>query len=407
MKQPRQRSVATPEWLCAIRDPFGHAPVAIPDELAEPSVKAMSRATVEFSTIDVSGATTSHGCLLGILPMLPISTTATTNGNAVIQALGWNSVTGTFGTNASATYTQSTPVLFNWPNVAAIVPSIASYTSSGTPLTNPDYHHRCTAMEVRLTSTVPEIQRGGMVTGFLFDLDDTSGMGSAIPDGRINAFNLGFGQTTANFLVDAAASYVTETNMRNRARRFATERTSDGTHVFRWLPLHTPKYIPTLRAGTTTFNSLSDYGPLVFIMIQNDYTTAASTTGNTWQLDIVAHWEITGVSPYSSAIPLTPSPYDPSALAIVVNAVQSMSANGVMNGVGKVFMSDGEQSPIDGSAAWETIRRYGGNAASFVQGAYNTPAGRNLIGQAARAAARFAISRQQMSSANRQYALNY
>jgi len=128
--------------------------------------------------------------------------------------------------------------------------------------------------------------------------------------------------------------------------RFAQERTADGTHVLRWYPSGTPKYVSPIYSSVAT-TSLGQFAtsniPMMLVMIEGDTTSAASIAGNTWDIDFIAHFEIRPESLLSCAIPPTPSVYDPVALAQALNWLSSHSVASVEKGGGRLTLPDGAQ----------------------------------------------------------------
>lgn len=125
-------------------------------------------------------------------------------------------------------------------------------------------------------------------------------------------------------------------------------RVSDGVFDCVWRPSKVPQYmsLPVQEPFPTNFTTAAGVSPgigestmlsspiglagmeaeqaALVLLIEGDQTPVASATGNTYKLEIVWHWEHVPQNPLKTVITLTPSPYDPQALAAILNRLHTM-----------------------------------------------------------------------------------
>jgi hypothetical protein len=370
---PRRRSVnpGIPAWLNAVRNPWRHAPTSIPDEYCQPSIKYESRYSNTYTPVDNAATpTTNHGMLIGVGPYLFNSTGVADCG--AIAARGYdssiNKYTGTVTANAM-------------PNSGAMFPFVTvadSVNQSG-------YSYRVTAMSAKLTYTGTELNRSGRITAGLA-MPDESGTSIPVSTRPANPINTVFGGTAATLAAQAPQS------IRNRLRRITTVRNPDGSVEVRWIPAGVPRYASMVQTTSSLINEYAEnLGPCILFAVEGDTTSTASATGNSYQLDVVMHVEVQPLSRYALAVGPTPSPYDPTALSVCLNAFEQMSSVSEWDAGGHHFQDDGSQR--DSGTAWEHVASLGssllGNTRYALNGIANAashPVTRGLVTLAATAA---------------------
>jgi len=104
-----------------------------------------------------------------------------------------------------------------------------------------------------------------------------------------------------------------------RVKRF---RNPDGSIRLRWLPNGVPDYIGPAKDSTSIWPEVFPLTlPNPWIAIYGD---GSGSSTQTYDVSMVAHWEIIGGSSMIMGIPATPSPYDPLSLAAILNIIESL-----------------------------------------------------------------------------------
>jgi len=326
-----------PAWLNAIRDPWSHGPTSVPDESCQPSLKYESRFTNSFLTSDTSATPgVNHGLLIGIGPYLfgPNSIP----GAGAIATRGFDSSANSFTGNISTSFMPNQGAMFPPVTINAGSPSVA-------------YTYRMTALSAKITYMGTELLRGGRITAGLAS-PESSPIVRATTAQSPNPINMVYSYTSTTLPTQAKQS------IRNRLRRIATVRNPDGSTQVTWVPTGVPKYAPLIQDNTSTINPyLENLGPCIFFLIDDDATSVPSAIGNSYQLDVVMHVEVIPLSRYALAVGPTPSPYDPSALSVCLNAFEMMSTVSEWDSGLHTWIPDGAQASVP--SAWESAASIG------------------------------------------------
>jgi len=238
---------------------------------------------------------------------------------------GFNSTTGEVDTvNILAQVVEPS-------NANAMMPAIPFGSPNGNP-----YRVKLVASQATLRYGGSELERSGKVTVGL--ADPSFKTGSILTGAR-----LAFGDFAQ-----------TPDIIRARLRRKSDIRSPDGSITLTWIPTGVPSYYQPVKNGADvrhldTFN----VGPIMAFMILGDQTTSVSATGHEWSLSVVSHFEIATSSIQNMVSFPTPSPYDPVALAVCLNAFQTMSSIMEDDGGSREVIADGSKSTV--GSAWEVI----------------------------------------------------
>lgn len=284
-------------WLSSFTRPFSTFPARIPDEQTSASIVARSVYKTRVVTVDnaVGGSVGTHGLVVCIAP-IPYSDTA-----GIISFGNYNSTTATFaGFNAGITQI---------PNFQACFPVGAGVAD----VFLDSYRYRCTAFSARMMYEGTELNRAGEILAGIVEADagytnGVSGVGWCL------------GQTLAN------ANGATVQSLTDHFKQYDVIRSPDGAVNVTSMPSGAPKYgqmtgnnaIQVQNTFVTTTNPL----PGIMFIINGDTVPTASTIGNSWDLEVVWHWEILPPSAYVLAAAPEPSPFDVTQLAACLNSAQ-------------------------------------------------------------------------------------
>jgi len=326
-----------PAWYNALTDPFDHEPVAIPDSATAQSVKYSSRQT--FTVVPTASVTTgtSHGASVGIMPYL-WSQTSQPSGTSG-EAPTWIGIRGasvvdedgfTFPPQDPASPDDTLP-----PNFPAMFPPVKVSTSQST---DRRYLYRCTAMGVRVTPLVEEFHRAGQIEALQV---------LGVRDGDQLCDEVCYPHGLA-FATSAGTVTVTDSSMRESAKRVATSRNPDGSFEAHWLPSGVPKYVHLFDYQSQVEDHIDEATPILFVNILGDKTESSSPTGNQYRFDVVAHWEVLPCSLYALVTQPTLSLSDPIALAACLNALEC-APSALRNGLP---VADG-RAHVGGGSAYE------------------------------------------------------
>lgn len=299
----------TPAWLEAIKNPSITDPTGIPDDNTRSSFKYSSHTSVVVRPQDNAATpSTEHAVLMGISPYLHDPDVSNTSFGQ-FTLLGYSSASDTFNTATSVA--SRSP-----PNTRAMIPS---RTGAGS-LALDSYDHRCTAMEIRISYSGTELQRSGVITA---GLARAPSYGQNLYGSSVKTMNPIDGVFGTDGSLTSHAISVSDVHA--QLVRRTTLRTEDGTTIVRWLPQGVPRYKAVCQSQDAISSSQRYDDPVILIMIRGDQTAAPSTFGNTYLVEIIAHWEISASNVRLHVAKPTPSPYDPNALAICLNAMESLS----------------------------------------------------------------------------------
>lgn len=211
------------------------------------------------------------------------------------------------------------------PNAAALVPDGGRV--------------RCVSMAMRVTYEGTELNRGGRYYAGLCPIQHPA---RTNPDTGVQLSALSTLCGTCNPYMGAMKMCMT--NM-------VTARVLDGVFECRWFPNGVPTYqsasmqsaewppisttTPTYPAPVSAWNTpyggagvQSGQNALVF-MLENDVVASPAPTGNTYQIEVIWHWEVIPATPTFVAYDLTPSTSNYAALQTALNAVQ-LNVGGAM-----------------------------------------------------------------------------
>lgn len=322
--KPKQKLINTvkgygPHWLRAAIDPFDHPPARIPDDAVQNSMALKSQDRIIFSTAN-DIATTTFGAM-ALFSALPGANPA--NAARIYSAYSVKQSDNTLGT----VQLVSASVI---PNFQAVFPSSGSGNSFVTP---DDYKYRPTAFGLRITPRAPELYRGGTITVGLIEPDyspnDTDVWKLAFADSPGNLTGAAFGTARAI----------------QRMTRFQTFRIEDGTIEVESIPSGVPKYtIPTVSNGTAVY-TMTPYVntlPLICLIIEGDTTAVAGTTGNSFVVDIVRHYEVIPPSELVVAAGSEASPYNAAVLGDCLNNF----ASAYKHFPARVMLNEGRTPPL-------------------------------------------------------------
>lgn len=144
--------------------------------------------------------------------------------------------------------------------------------------------------------------------------------------------------------------YYGSATLRSYIKDYQETRVGDRTQTFYWLPNGVPSYFrtgsntaytgpSTTTAGALVTNSIfasstNSGGPCygenaLLVMISGDVTGAASITGNVYDVQVIAHWEVIPSNITAVTYDVSPSLSDPMALAAAMNACSRSPGNTV------------------------------------------------------------------------------
>lgn len=362
-KSKAGRSIS-PKWLDSIMDPWKHEPTGVPDQETQSTLKCVSRYTSLYQTVDTNGTPgVNHGLQIGIGPYAS-RVISGTGGVANCDAISYR------GYDPAIGYTGNVTVV-RLPNEDTVFPQ----TTMGTANTSAQFQYRVTAMAARLSYDGTELQRSGRVMAGLVE-PLSKGTNDTIASSPCNPHNACFGYNVGTLPNQSTSDF------RGRLRRIATLRNPDGSIEVRWIPSGVPSYAPVPYNGNGLAHYYDMSGPCIFFGIAGDQTASAGAVGNTWMLDVIVHWEILPMSLYSHVIAPTPSPYDPTALAVCLNAFQRLCSVTEVVGGNRLAMSDGEATSVP--SVWESFLKGANYASSTVTDVLSSESGkyaaRQLLG---------------------------
>lgn len=214
------------------------------------------------------------------------------------------------------------------PNIYAIAPDLQGARV------------RCTGMGIRVTYEGSELNRAGRFWAGLCPVNNS-------------VFGLGTTGTAASGLSSICTSslnaLVPVGSLKGCMTNSKSSRVTDGTFEYNWLPNGVPSYqsvisrtnssgMPgwTVSANVPSAQTVwgGPYGTAsvqagqnaLAFWVEGDTTTAASTVGNTYAVELIWHWEIIPNSPLSVAYNLSLSSFQPASLASALNMRQMPGA---------------------------------------------------------------------------------
>lgn len=303
-------------WASLISNPFTGRTVGIPDDQTLLSGKVHTTQYVTYTPSQTTTTATTHNGGFVILP----------NPNGLFFGLRMPQGNTTDLTDLTAAGTGWTQQLS--------AANIASLTGSGT------VRARMVACGVRVVYQGTELNRAGKISAGVIPVTNPASGNTTV----VGAANLSPLTTLGPGNADGSVSLAT---LKQSMQFFQEHRITDDSFETIWRPTGIPKYFGVVYSNwveaTTSTNGVATYesafgcsvgrfgvpygSSALLVLIENDTVSAAATTGNTYSVSIFAHWEVIPENPYSVAYPLTPSPFNPSALAAGVNAVGGVSAS--------------------------------------------------------------------------------
>lgn len=298
-------------YLRVLKDPFNVTPCHIPDAIVAESGVLTSRWVTTFIPTATSGTSTVHngGFIVGPYPKWTL-----------LQL--YESVAG------GGTLSDLNGAGSNWVGSGpSNVPNISGFYAGSTGAARV----RPIAIGVRLTYEGSELNRSGRIYAGLcpVSLLPVGGAASVFPLSALSAICMGATTTTIG-------------NLRQCVVDLATARVGDGTFEARWFPTTTPTY-QQITAGqgevavapganqpvqNSVFNS-PDGGVgwqsgqnVLVVWVEGDTTSSLQSTGNTFGLEIICHWECIPTSPSSVAYSLSPSICNMAELAAALNSIR-------------------------------------------------------------------------------------
>lgn len=326
-KKNKRNNNGSPQWSAVLRSPFTTTSCHIPDDQTMDAGVVSSKYFINFSPNTINGSSSStHNSGLVLLPHPTFALYTlyeTAAGSGILSDL-----------NASGTAYNGTSG--GVPNLAAISPNGARI--------------RCSGMGVRVTYEGTELNRSGRYFAGLCPIQ-------------------GAAQTTTTTgtvlspLSTICQSYNSSLqNMKQCMVNMSSARVADGTFEYNWFPNGVPTFQATSSSGAgynpystpagvspvinSAFNSpygtagvQSGQNALVFF-VENDTTSVLQSYGNTFSVEMIWHWEVIPVSPYSVAFDLTPSKSNYSALQAALNSSRlrlgGMSHDAMITSAGRV-----------------------------------------------------------------------
>jgi hypothetical protein len=292
-----------------LENPYQNVGCGVPDDRTLLSGKIKTRNLNYFSPTALSGATSNlHSGAMFIRPYpnpLYLTASQTATGATTVTDL-----------NAAGSSTNNT---FQANGLTGF------YSTNGSSMV------RLVAAAVTVTYEGTEVNRAGRYYAGLLPI---SHQGFAPTGGAISPLST---------LVPVDANAAVDLSIIKAALQCATtSRVSDADFKVVWKPGGTPSYqrigIPsnnlpvTVAGGGTLYESFfaanagaqgNAYGDMVLVIIvENDYVGSPSGSGNLYGVNIDAHWELVPDEQFGVVYPLTPSPFNPPALAQALNSIE-------------------------------------------------------------------------------------
>lgn len=190
---------------------------------------------------------------------------------------------------------------------------------------------RMAALGVRVTYEGTELNRAGRIFAGLCPIQYAA-------SGKIPA---GTALSALSTICGSPESSVA--SMKQCMTNFVSARVSDGTFEAHWFPNGVPTYqslsstgagwLPyTTTAGAQITPSAFNAPPglagvqggqnVLVVFVENDTVPIAQAFGNTYTVELIAHWEVIPSVPWGVSYPLSPSTYSPQQLQSALNSTR-------------------------------------------------------------------------------------
>jgi len=298
-------------WAQSLRDPFHAPPAHIPDFETNTSGTITSRMYFQHAPNAYSSTSASHNSGIVVFPnprAHVVELEETVAGNAILSDL---SSTG------NAIYAAHDAVNLSGFGDACKL--------------------RMTACGVKITYAGTELNRSGeYISGnaqIEYPATGATGCSQLSPVSTLMGPNSSASWTSLTF--------------RSTLKDYEESRINDATKEFFWLPNGVPGYfrsgsnVANLGPGNTTngaavlnsmFASTSggggpSYGENALVILISGDTTTSGPTGNTYDVEVITHWEVIPTNLYAVVYDVTPSLSNPAELSAAMNACSRSPSN--------------------------------------------------------------------------------
>jgi hypothetical protein len=308
-KRQQQPAAQRSGWANVLRLPFHHASCHIPDDRTMVSGTVSSRQFLSFTPTMLAGTSSTHqgGMMFYPHPAYTMFEINEATAGGTISALL---------ANGDFTITPSVA------NIASIVPANSSSTM------------RLVSMGLRLTYEGTELNRAGKIFAGTVPI--------TFPSTTTTKGSTPFHFEPLSPLLGTATP--TSSQLKNAIQLLSTSRVTDREFEINWVPSGVPTYQAVSNASgiyteslstsaTVNSNNVFTTAPgglgsqtgqnVLMFWIEGDTTTTAAADGNTYNLEVIWHWEVIPSSPLSVAYDLTHSPSNFPELQAALNTMGS------------------------------------------------------------------------------------
>jgi len=310
-KSKQSKQYKTASWAKSLQDPFHAPPAHIPDFETNSSGTITSRLYFQHAPNAYTSTTATHTSGIVIFPnprAHVVELEETSAGNAILSDLS-----------------SSGNALYN----AHDAPNLAGFGDA--------CKIRMTACGVKITYAGTELNRAGELVSGSAQLEYPA-CGS-VGCTQLSPFSTLMGP-------NSSAAWTMAT-IRGTLKDYEEARVGDKTTEFFWLPNGVPSYFrsgsnASNLAGITTSNGAAvtnslyvsangaggpSYGENALVVIISGDSTTSSANGNTYDIEVITHWELIPSLLTAVVFDVTPSLSNPAELSAAMNACSRAPSN--------------------------------------------------------------------------------